>query len=129
MKRTVNIIGLLLIAAAIASRWLPIHEGSDDKARSAAEQAAADVPRLIATLQAEHYASVAAQLRDGTLSGDVESGNWLRERNKAAIDAAYLPLDTLLQESLGEGRWTNESAAEIYEAVGRGLLSAAERLD
>lgn len=124
MKTATNLLCvLLLIAAGVLARW---DRGPDGLSGVAGTAAA--VPRVIAELQAGHYVEVAEQLRAGTIAGDIDSGNWLRERNKAAIDAAYKPLDELLQQTLGDGKWTDQLGAKFYEQIANGLRSAAERL-
>lgn len=79
------------------------------------------IPGDIAKLQAQNYADVAKQLRDGTLKTDIDSGEWLVKRNKAAIDVAFKSLDEHLQAQLGDGKFTADKAAATYEAISKGL--------
>ncbi|MBK8583848.1 MAG: hypothetical protein IPL86_19165 [Flavobacteriales bacterium] len=88
---------------------------------------AAAVPRVIAALQADNYADVAAQIRDKKLVGEIAAGEALAARNKAAIDAAYKPLDEALQATLGDGKYTDELAAATYAAIGDALKKAGSK--
>lgn len=83
------------------------------------------IPGTIAALQAENYAAVAKQLRAGTLKDETAAAEFLIKRNKAAIDAAYKPLDEHLEKVLGDGRFTIDIAAKTYQSIGEGLQKAS----
>lgn len=82
---------------------------------------AAAMPGTLAALQAENYARAAARLRAG--DGVVVVNEELLGLNKAAIDAAYLPLDEYFEATLQEADAT--TTATVYEATAKELRRAA----
>lgn len=117
---------LLCVCLTLAFRWpsSPVPDPGD-RTRDITDVASHVLP-VIAKLQAENYRKASSQLRSGELKNDGDSGEALARWNKAAIDAAYKPLDEALQSSLGDGKWTSAKAAEIYDQLATGLERSAK---
>lgn len=111
-------IGVIIFCAVRLQGTAPKPDAPDPDATAAIAQ---QIPGIVAKLQAQNYADVAKQLRDGTLKTDLDSGEWLSKRNKAALDVAFKPLDEHLQAQLGDGKFTPDKAAATYEAISKGL--------
>lgn len=125
-KAITNLLMIGLILFALMSLQVKTPKTDDLDPRDAAA-IAHKVPGTIAALQAEVYADCVRQLRDGTLKTETAAAEFLSKQNKAAISAAFRPLDEHLQSVLGEGKWTAETAAKTYEAIGQGLQKAGAK--
>lgn len=125
--KPINVLLLCIMSACLtmAFRWPSTPKpDAGDRTQDLSDVASRVMP-TIAKLQAENYRDVAKQLRSGQLKNDGDSGESLAKRNKAAIDAAFKPLDELLQAALGDGKWTSAKAAETYEELATGLERSA----
>lgn len=120
MKQTLNLLMIVVIifCAARLTDPAPKPDAPDPDATATIAQ---QIPGSIAKLQAQNYADVAKQLRAGTLKTDLDSGEWLVKRNKAALDVAFKSLDEHLQARIGDGKFTPDKAAATYEAISKGL--------
>lgn len=111
-------IAVITFCALSLQGTAPKPDAPDPDATAAIAQ---KIPGDIAKLQAQNYADVAKQLRAGTLKTDLDSGEVLEKRNKAALDVAFKSLDEHLQAQLGDGKFTPDKAAATYEAISKGL--------
>lgn len=129
MKQTINafLISAIILAVVVLQVGTPKPGPLDPVNPKDSAAIAQKVPGEIAALQAENYAATAQQLRDGKLKGETAAAEFLVKRNKAAIDAAYKPLDEHLQSVLGDDKYSDAKAAEVYEAIGQGFQKAGAK--
>lgn len=72
------------------------------------------VVRTFSHLMADVWTEEAALLDAGTLKTDQDARKWLEERRKQAQARAFEPLATIEQTTLGDGKWTPQSAAALH---------------
>lgn len=126
MKRQLT--NILCLAAICLALWIgtgrtpgPVPPGPHPPRPADIGSIAAAIPGEIARRQAAVYLECQRRLRDGQLRGDQAVAQFLGPRNKQEIDTAYTPLDAAIQAILGEGRWTDELAAEVFGRIGQAL--------
>jgi hypothetical protein len=123
-----RVINVLCVAALGLSLWVglrgtPSPSPPDPQPPRPADigAIAAHFPGEIARRQAAVYLECERQIKAGMLSGEKAVAEFLTPRNKQEIDTAYTPLDAAIQARLGEGRWTDELAAQVFGQIGRAL--------
>lgn len=114
-----SVIGLLLGTVLFLGighmKGKAVEPSSDNPVPVVVKNPAAAMPGVLAALQAENYTKAAARLQAGD---DIVTVNTeLQSLNKSAIDAAYLPLDTYLENTLEDA--DAATTANVYKTTAK----------
>jgi len=72
-------------------------------------------------LLGDQFLEAGKMVESGEITTGREAHNFLSERNKAARDAAFKLVNEYMQDRIGNGKWSRESAAKVYTEIGQGL--------